>query len=233
MIPYTLQLSVLALLFEATIGITLGIVSAIRQYSGLDKTITLGSLFIYSVPSFWLGLMLVLVFAVHLGWFPTSQTRSFDYEFLPWGEKLLDRAWHLALPVFVLGVASAAGTARYMRSRLLEVLNEEYVLAARARGLSERAVILRHAVRNALIPIVTIFGLSLPILLGGTVVVETIFAWPGMGRLAVSAIHARDYPVIMATTMIAAVLTVIGNLVADVAYALIDPRVSYENPKVI
>ena len=128
-------------------------------------------------------------------------------------------------------IASAAGTARYMRSRLLEVLNEEYVLAARARGLKERAVILKHALRNALIPIVTIFGLSLPFLLGGAVIIENIFAWPGMGRLAVLAIHARDYPVILATTMIAAVLTVIGNLVADVTYAVVDPRVSYEKKK--
>jgi len=230
-IPYTLQLTVLALLLDALVGIALGIFSAVKQYSALDKTVTLGSLIIYSVPGFWLALMLILVFSVNLGWFPTSQTRSFDYEFLSWFEKLVDLAWHLVLPVFVLGIASAAGTARYMRSRLLEVLNEEYILAARARGLRERAVILKHALRNALIPIVTIFGLSLPFLLGGAVIIENIFAWPGMGRLAVSAIHARDYPVILATTMIAAVLTVIGNLVADVTYAVVDPRVSYEKKK--
>lgn len=230
-IPYTLQLTVLALLLDALVGIALGIFSAVKQYSVLDKTVTIGSLIIYSLPSFWLALMLVLVFSVNLGWFPTSQTRSLDYEFLSWFEKLADRAWHLVLPVFVLGIASAAGTARYMRSRLLEVLNEEYVLAARARGLKERAVILKHALRNALIPIITIYGLSLPFLLGGAVIIETIFAWPGMGRLAVLAIQARDYPVILATTMIAAVLTVIGNLVADVTYALVDPRVSYEKKK--
>ena len=230
-IPYTLQLTALALLLDALVGIALGIFSAVKQYSVLDKTVTIGSLIIYSLPSFWLALMLVLVFSVNLGWFPTSQTRSLDYEFLSWFEKLADLAWHLVLPVFVLGIASAAGTARYMRSRLLEVLNEEYVLAARARGLKERAVILKHALRNALIPIITIFGLSLPFLLGGAVIIETIFAWPGMGRLAVLAIQARDYPVILATTMIAAVLTVIGNLVADVTYALVDPRVSYEKKK--
>ena len=230
-IPYTLQLTVLALLFDALVGIFLGILAAVKQYSAVDKTVTLSSLIIYSVPSFWLALMLVWVFSVHLGWFPTSQTRSFDYEFLSWFEKLLDLAWHLVLPVFVLGIASAAGTARYMRSRLLEVLNEEYILAARARGLRERAVILKHAVRNALIPIVTIYGMSLPFLLGGAVVIETIFAWPGMGRLAMSAVVARDYPVILATMMIAAVFTVLGNLLADVTYTLVDPRVSYEKQK--
>ena len=230
-IPYTLQLTILAILFDALIGIALGIISAVKQYSILDKTITLGSLILYSIPGFWLALMLVLLFSVNLGWLPTSQTRSFDYEFLSWFGKLKDLAWHLVLPVFILGIASAAGTARYMRSRLLEVLNEEYILAARARGLRERTVILRHALRNALIPIITIYGLSLPFLLGGAVIIETIFAWPGMGQLAVSAILARDYPVILATTMIAAVLTVIGSLIADVTYALADPRVSYDKKK--
>ena len=228
-IPYTLQLTILAILFDALIGIALGIISAVKQYSVLDKTITLGSLVLYSIPGFWLALMLVLVFSVNLGWLPTSQTRSFDYEFLSWFEKLKDLAWHLILPVFILGIASAAGTARYMRSRLLEVLNEEYILAARARGRRERTVILKHALRNALIPIITIYGLSLPFLLGGAVIIETIFAWPGMGQLAVSAIQSRDYPVILATSMIAAVLTVIGSLIADVTYALADPRVTYES----
>jgi peptide/nickel transport system permease protein len=165
---------------------------------------------------------------VNLGWFPTSQTRSLDYDLLSGGQQVLDRLWHLVLPVFVLGIASAAGTARYMRNRLLEVLSEEYVLAARARGLRERAVILRHAVRNALIPIVTLYGLSLPFLLGGAVLIERVFAWPGMGLLSVEAIGARDYPIILATTMIAAVLVVLGNLLADVTYAIVDPRVSYD-----
>lgn len=230
-VPYTLQLSVLALLFDALFGIALGILAAVKQYSALDKTVTVGSLAIYSIPGFWLALMLVLLFSVNLGWFPTSQTRSLNYEMLSLGGKVLDRLWHLVLPVFVLGVASAAGTARYMRNRLLEVLSEEYVLAARARGLPEWRVIVKHAVRNALIPIVTIYGLSLPFLLGGAVLIETVFAWPGMGRLAVEAVNGRDYPVILATSMIAAVLVVLGNLLADVTYAMVDPRVSYDESK--
>lgn len=230
-IPYTLQLTVLAVLFDALIGITFGIISAVKQYSLLDKVVTLGSLIIYAVPGFWLALMLVLVFSVHLGWFPTSQTRSMDYEFLSaWG-KIGDRLWHLVLPVFVLGIASAAGTARYMRNRLLEVLSEDYVIAARARGFTERFVILKHALRNALIPIITIYGLSLPFLLGGATIIETIFAWPGMGRLAVGGVGGRDYPLIMATMLIAATLTVMGNLLADVTYAWVDPRVSYDSKK--
>ena len=226
-VPYTLQLTVLALLLGAMLGIALGIISAVKQYSVLDKSLTVGSLVFYSMPEFWLAVMLVLLFAVNLRWLPTSQTRSLDYELFSWSGKVLDRLWHLVLPVFVLAVASAAGTARYMRNQLLEVLSEEYVLAARARGLSERAVILKHALRNALIPIITIYGLELPFLLGGAVLIEKVFAWPGMGLLAVEAIEARDYPIILATSTIAAVLVVIGNLLADVIYAVVDPRISY------
>lgn len=230
-IPYTLQLTTLALLLDALFGIALGIFSAVKKGSGLDKAVTVGSLMVYAIPGFWLALMLVMVFSVNLGWFPTSQTRSMDYEMLSFGGKIVDRLWHLALPVFVMGIAGAAGTARYMRGRLLDVLNEEYVVAARARGFRERTVIVRHALRNALIPIVTIYGMSLPFLLGGATVIETIFAWPGMGRLTVQAVSGRDYPVIMATAMIAAVLTVLGNLVADVTYAAVDPRVSYDGSR--
>jgi peptide/nickel transport system permease protein len=227
-IPYTLQLTVLAVILDALVGLSLGIVSAVTQYSKLDKAVTLGSLVVYAIPSFWLALMLIMVFSVNLGWFPTSQTRSMDYDQLTLIGRVLDRAWHLVLPVFVMGVAGAAGTARYMRNRLLEVLNEEYVVAARARGFREKTVIVKHALRNAMIPIITIYGMSLPFLLGGATVIETVFAWPGMGRLTVSAVEGRDYPIIMATTMIAAILTVLGNLLADVAYAAVDPRVSYD-----
>lgn len=227
-VPFTLQLTLLALLVDALVGIALGIFAAIKQYSLWDRVVTLGSLIVYSIPGFWLALMLVLVFSVELGWLPTSQTRSLDYELLSsWG-KVGDRVLHLILPVFVLGVASAAGTARYMRNRLLEVLSEEYILAARARGLREKAVILRHALRNALIPIITIYGMALPFVLGGSVLIENVFAWPGMGTLAVDAVGGRDYPVILATTMLSAVLVVIGNLLADVGYAVVDPRVSYQ-----
>lgn len=226
-IPYTLQLTVLALLLDTLIGVALGIIAAVKQYTALDKAVTLGSLVMYSIPGFWMALMLILVFSVNLNWFPTSQTRSLDYDLLSAGGKLLDRLWHLALPVFVLGIASAAGTARYMRNKLLDVLSDEYVLAARARGLAERAVIFRHALRNALIPIITTYGLALPFLLGGAVLIESVFAWPGMGMLAVEAVGSRDYPLILATTMMAAVLVVLGSLLADVTYALVDPRVSY------
>jgi len=230
-VPYTLQLTFLAIVLDALFGISLGIISAVKQYSKLDKTVTIGSLIIYAMPSFWLALMLIMVFSVNLGWFPTSQTRSMNYEDLTMIGKMLDRAWHLVLPVFVMGIAGAAGTARYMRSRLLEVLNEEYITAARARGFREKTVIMKHALRNAMIPIVTIYGMSLPFLLGGATIIETIFAWPGMGRMTVSAVGGRDYPIIMATVMIAAVLTVLGNLLADITYAAVDPRVSYDAPR--
>ena len=230
-VPYTLQLTFLAIVLDALFGISLGIISAVKQYSKLDKTVTIGSLIIYAMPSFWLALMLIMVFSVNLGWFPTSQTRSMNYEDLTFIGKMLDRAWHLVLPVFVMGIAGAAGTARYMRSRLLEVLNEEYIIAARARGFREKTVIMKHALRNAMIPIVTIYGMSLPFLLGGATIIETIFAWPGMGRLTVGAVGGRDYPIIMATVMIAAILTVLGNLLADITYAAVDPRVSYDAPR--
>ena len=226
-IPYTLQLTVLALLLDALVGIAFGTFSAVKQYSAMDKTVTLGSLTIYSIPGFWLALMLVLLFSVNLGWLPTSQTRSLDYELLSWPGKLGDLLWHLVLPVFVLGIGSAAGTARYMRNRLLEVLSEEYIVAARARGIKERTVTLKHAMRNALIPIVTIYGMSLPFLLGGAVLIERVFAWPGMGLLAVEAVGGRDYPVILATSMMGAVLVILGNLLADILYVFVDPRVSY------
>ncbi len=230
-IPYTLQLALLALLFSTSLGIILGIVSAVKQYTALDKGVTLGSLIIYSIPGFWMALMLVLVFAVNLGWLPTSQTRSMDYEFFSFGHKILDRLWHLILPVFVLGIGSAAHKARYVRNRLLEVLNEEYILSARARGLKEKMVIFKHALRNAMIPLVTILGLHLPALLSGSVLIESIFAWPGMGTLAVNAVSGRDYPVMMATLMISAILTILGSLLADITYVALDPRVSYEKKK--
>jgi len=226
-IPYTLQLTILATLFDALLGIMLGIIAAVKQYTALDKAVTMGALIVYAIPGFWLALMLVMVFSVHLGWFPTSQTRSMDYEFLSFWGKLGDRAWHLVLPVFVLGIGSAAGTARYVRNRLLDVLNADFVWAARARGFKERVVIVRHALRNALIPVITMYGMSPPYLLGGATVIESIFAWPGMGNMAVGGVGGRDYPVIMATTLIAAVLTVLGNLLADITYAVVDPRVTY------
>lgn len=227
-VPYTLLLILAALLVDALLGISLGVVSAVKRGTRLDRVVTLGSLVLYAMPGFWLALMLVLVFSVQLGWFPTSQATSLDYADLSLFGKLLDRLWHLVLPVTVLGVAGAAATARYMRGRLLDVLGEEYITAARARGFRGWTVIRRHALKNAMIPIITIYGMSLPFMLGGATIVETIFAWPGMGRLTVDAVLGRDYPVILATTTVAAVLTVLGSLLADIGYAAVDPRVSYD-----
>lgn len=230
-VPYTLLLVFGALVVDAMLGVGLGIVSAVRRGSRLDRFITVGSLTVYAVPGFWLALMLILVFSVHLGWFPTSGATSLGYEELSLGGKLLDRLRHLVLPVAVLGLAGAAATARYMRASLLDVLSEDYVAAARASGFPERTVILRYALRNALLPIITLYGMGLPFLLGGATIIETIFAWPGMGRLTVDAVAARDYPIILATTTVAAVLTVLGNLAADIGYAAVDPRVSYDGSR--
>lgn len=236
-IPNTLILSGTALVIIFGLGIAIGIVQAVRQRSTLDNVLTLGTLFIYSMPSFWLALMLILILAykVHLiDWwpdafrFPPSGMTSINYEFMNGWQKLADRLHHLVLPSIALGVASAASVSRYMRSSMLEVIRQDYIRTARAKGLPEREVILKHALKNALLPIITLLGLYLPFLFSGAVLVEVVFAWPGMGRAIFEAISERDYPVVMATSFIFAVMVVIANLVADILYAIVDPRIRYE-----
>jgi peptide/nickel transport system permease protein len=224
-IPNTLQLTLLALLMNLIVGIVIGVISAIKQYTYVDHSITVSALFIYSMPSFWLGLMLILLFSLLLGWLPASQMQSINADLFGFWHRLWDRFTHLIMPVLVLGIATAAGTARFMRGSLLEVIRQDYIRTARAKGLSERVVVFKHGLRNALIPIITLTGLYLPFLLGGSVITETIFAWPGMGRVAVGAIFARDYPVVLAVNLIAAVMVVMGNLLADITYSILDPRI--------
>lgn len=232
----TVQLMLVALVIIFLVGMLIGIIQAVRQYSGTDNVLTFLALFFYSMPSFWFALMLILVFSLkssqwglpELLQFPASQMTSVGYEFMsPW-EKFVDRFEHMILPATALGIGSAAGVARYMRGSMLEVIHQDYIRTARAKGLSERKVIFKHALRNALIPIVTLLGLYLPYLLSGSVLIETIFAWPGMGRLIVDAIFQRDYPLVMATSFVAAALVILGNLLADVLYAVVDPRIRSE-----
>ncbi|UCF18497.1 MAG: ABC transporter permease [Gemmatimonadota bacterium] len=236
-VPNTLILSGTSLLLIFAIGIAIGIVQAVRQYSTMDNVLTVGALFIYSMPSFWLGLMLILIFAykVHqLDWwpeflkFPASGVTSTNYDLFGAGQKLGDRIRHLVLPSIALGVSSAASVARYMRSSMLEVIRQDYIRTARAKGVPERSVILKHALKNALLPIITLLGLYLPFLFSGAVLVEYVFSWPGMGRTIVDAIYQRDYPTVMATSFIFAALVVVANLIADILYALVDPRIRYE-----
>jgi peptide/nickel transport system permease protein len=183
------------------------------------------------MPGFWFALMLILLFALKAsqwGWpvrFPASQMTSVGYEFMSPMAQLKDRFMHLLLPAVALGIGSTAGVARYMRGSMLEVIRQDYVRTARAKGLSERVVVFKHALRNALLPIITLLGLTLPYLFGGAVLVETIFAWPGMGRLIVEAVYTRDYPLVMATSFVISVMVIMGNLLADVLYAVADPRI--------
>jgi len=206
------------------LGVAAGTVAALRHGRGTDRSIVVAALVLYSMPSFWVGVILQLVFAYGLGWLPADAMHGFDATRLPATARLWDLVRHLVLPVSVLGLAGVASTARYMRASLLETLSQDYVRAARARGLGERIVVLRHALRNALPPIATLLGLSLPALVGGSIIVETIFSWPGMGRLAYLAVGSRDYPVLLATTFLSAVLVVLGNLLADLACSFLDPR---------
>lgn len=226
----TLQLTLLALVIIFALGMLVGIVQAVRQYSLADNVLTFIALFFYSMPGFWLALMLILIFSLKsyewFGWqLPASGMTSVGYEFLGPGEKIIDRIEHLILPATALGIGAAAGVARYMRGSMLEVIHQDFIRTARAKGLSERTVIFKHALRNALIPVVTLLGLYLPFLLSGAVLTETIFGWPGMGRLIVDAIFQRDYPLVMATSFVIAAMVVAGNLIADVLYAVVDPRI--------
>lgn len=223
-LPRTLLLTVSSYVVHMVAAVLLGVLLAVKRRSWWTRLLDAGGLVVHSLPSFWLGLMLILVFARWLGWLPAGGLRD-NAATLGGQTGWLDVARHLVLPVAVLGLATSIGTARLLRTGLLEQLGQDYVAAARTRGLPERVVVWRHALRNTLLPMVTLVGLDVPFLLSGSVVVETVFAWPGMGRLAVDAIFARDYPVIMAVTAMSGVLVVLGNLLADVLYRVVDPRV--------
>jgi len=233
-LPNTLILTGTSLILVFVVGVAVGVWQAVRQNTLADGLLGGVSLFFYSMPSFWLALMLVLLFSLKAhqwGWpvaFPPTGMTSVDYDALGFFGRLGDRAMHLALPAATLTLALAAGIARYARGQMLEVVRQDYVRTARAKGLPEHTVILKHALRNSLIPVITLLGLYLPYLFSGAVFVEYIFGWPGMGRVIVDGILQRDYPVVMATSFLFAVMVVLGNLLADVLYAVADPRIRYE-----
>ncbi len=224
-VPSTLLLTLSAYALHLVLALLAAVAMAAWRGTVRARLLNVAGLVLYSLPSFWFGLMAILVLGLHTGWFPLGGMRSPDAAFMgPWAS-LLDVLRHLVLPVAVLALGSFMGTARFLRASLEEALGQDYILAARARGVPERLILWRHALRNALLPLVTQVGLYLPFLLGGAVVVEVVFAWPGMGRVTVDAIWSRDYPLIMATTALAAVMVVTGSLVADIGYHFLDPRV--------
>lgn len=228
-LPNTLQLMGISMVFALMLAIPIGIYSAIRQYSWFDHASTGFSYFGYSMPIFWFGLMLQLFFAYYLykwtgvHWFYSANMYSVGHE-----HDIVNRLQHLALPVMTLSIASIAGWSRYQRASMLEVINSDYLRTARAKGLPERTVILKHALRNAMIPLITILTLDIAALFSGAVVTETVFGWPGMGRLFYDAVVSRDYPVVMGSVMLFSVMVVVFNLIADILYAVFDPRIRYD-----
>lgn len=224
-LPLTVSMNVVSLFLTLIIAIPVGILSACKQNSLIDKSVTVLVFLGFAMPSFWLALLLMLWFGVELQWLPISGLVSLDYPSLSLWGKFLDLASHLALPITVYTVGSLAGMSRYMRACMLEVLRQDYILTAKAKGLPNHLIILRHALRNALLPIITLLGLAVPGLIGGSVIIESIFALPGLGQLFYASVMARDYTMIMGNLVLGAVLTLLGNLLADVCYGLADPRI--------
>ena len=224
-LPATILLAGTALAMDLILGVLLAVISARRPGSWVDRILTILSLGVYGLPSFWLAGLAILFFSLTLGWLPASHMASVGAERWALGARWMDLIRHLILPASILGIVGAASTARYLRASLLDVRKSPHILAARARGLSESRILWVHTLRPALGPLVTLIGLSLPVLVGGSVVVETIFSWPGMGRVVWQAAVARDIPVVMGCTLIGALAVILGSLVADLLYAWADPRV--------
>lgn len=218
----TLQLAIPALILAVILGVAAGVISSLKQYSLLDHTISILSYGAWSLPNFYLGLILIYIFAVQLHWLPSAGMFAPNAEFDP-----IDRVRHLVLPVGVLGVQFLGLFARQTRSAMLEVIGSEYVTTARAKGLKEKVVTLRHMLPNALIPIITVIGMSLPLLVTGAIITETVFAWSGMGALTMNAILSRDYPVLMGVIVVIGFGVLVLNLIIDVLYAVVDPRIRY------
>lgn len=216
----TLELMLSSTLFAMLIGAWVGILGATKRYSLFDSLATIGSMIALSIPTFWFGLVVIYVFSVGLGWLPSGN------RFTIGDGSFLNRIHHLIGPCIVLALVSTAVWSRYMRSSMLEVINQDYIRTARAKGVPERQILLRHSFRNALLPMITITGLHVPTLLSGALVTETVFTWPGMGRLFLDSISYRDYPVVMGILMFTAVLVLLGSLIADLLYGVADPRIA-------
>lgn len=219
-IPATLELTATALVIAVTLGIAVGVLGALRQYSVPDYLATVGAMIALSIPTFWFGLMVIYLFAERLGWIPSGGRATLGGDF-----SLGDRLHHLVAPAAVLGLVLVATWSRYTRASMLEVIGQDYVRTARSKGLAERRVIVRHAFRNAVVPLVTLAGIQLPLLFGGALVTESVFTWPGMGRLFVDSLGYRDYPVLMGVLFVTATLVILCNLLADIASAVVDPRI--------
>ncbi len=224
-LPVTITINVLQMLGAFLIAIPIGIMSAVKRNSLFDKSSTVFVFLGFSIPSFWLGLLLMILFGVKLGWLPISGIQSMDVSYMGPLERLWDWLRHIVLIVFIGAFGSLAGVSRYMRSSMLEVVSQDYVRTARAKGLTEKAVIYKHALRNALMPVITIIGLSVPTLIAGSVILEYLFAIPGIGQLFWQAVTSRDYPLVMGDLVMGAGLTLVGNMLADMSYAMVDPRV--------
>jgi len=222
-LPATLQLTATSLLFGILFGAGLGILSAVKQYTWIDQFLTLLGFVWISTPGFVFAIGAIFLFSLKVNLFPTSGITNYGEE-----ATILTRLHHMVLPALVLGLGSMASFMRYARSSLLDGIRQDYITVARAKGLAEKAVLLGHALRNALIPLITIISLDIPFLIGGTVIIERIFAWPGMGSYSLGAIFARAYPVIMAVNFIVALVVLLSNLLADITYAVADPRIRYE-----
>ncbi|THF84563.1 ABC transporter permease [Cohnella fermenti] len=223
-LPATLLLTVTAFVFSFVVGVPLGVYSATRKYTKRDYGLTVFSFIGISVPSFFFGVALIYLFAVKLNWFPTSGLATINLQGSGW-DILVDKAKHLVLPALVMALPNLAVIMRFTRSSMIEVLTNDYIRTAKAKGLSERAVKYRHALRNAIIPVITLFGLSIPTLFGGAYITETIFNWPGMGSLGIQSITSREYPVIMGLNLFTSLLVLFGNLIADILYAVADPKI--------
>ncbi|GAB1401637.1 ABC transporter permease [Elusimicrobiota bacterium] len=227
-LPATILLNFVSLFFTCLIAIPIGIYSAIKKDSVIDKGLTVILFICFSIPSFWLALVFMILFGLQLGWVPISGLYSFNFDNMNIFMKILDISKHLILPVSVSVIVSLATLSRYTRSGMLDVLKQDYIKTAYAKGLSQKQVILRHALKNTLLPMITIIGLSIPALIGGSFIFETIFSYPGIGRLGYEAVMSRDYPVVMGIATLSAILTLAGNIIADVSYKFADPRIKYK-----
>ena len=223
--PNTAILGLTAICLELILGVFLGMLAVKYHHSLIDKAISNAGLILYTLPTFWIGLVLLAVFSYGFGFFPSSQMHSIGVEYLSPSEQLQDFLWHLMLPALTIAIPGAAAVARYVRPSLLNVQGDEYVTFARSLGMPQQKIFFFYKLPNAMAPVITILGLELGALLAGALVTETIFAWPGLGRLAVMAMFARDYPLIMGCTLVSGLVVIVGNLIADLLYSIVDPRV--------